>query len=203
MKVFISGDTSGPLKDIKIRFEDAEDYLRKIKHTPINPLNCSTIASRIELLSTCDAIFLLSGWLNSCESKIEKNVADLTGKVILFESRIEIDKQDDLIIFPIKGAIHEVTGLSFEEYAKEDRLPGKRLHKCEPTGYFCRMIFSIQCQKAGIDTKRITRYIPRDYTSILHYLRKYDSEYTYNKDFRAMADNVNGKLYPEVVEQKI
>src|ERR1035437_9490228 len=117
MKIYISGETSGLPKDIKTKFEDAENYLRKISHTPINPLNCSTLASRIELLSSCDAIFLLSGWLNSGESKIEKRVADLTGKEILFESRIEAENEEDTITFPIKGAIHEVTGLSFEQYA--------------------------------------------------------------------------------------
>ena len=200
MKVYISGDNTSHPKDIKTRFEDAENYLRNISHTPINPLNCSTLASRIEILSTCDAIFLLSGWLNSCEAKIEKHVADLTGKVILFESRIEIENREDLIMFPIKGAIQEVTGYSFEEYASDDRLPGKRLHKCKPIGYFCRMIFSIQCQRAGIEPQRIPRYIPRDYTSILHYLRKYDSEYTYNKEFREMADRVNDILHPCLVK---
>lgn len=201
MKVFISGGNIGLLKDVKIKIEDTESYLKRIGHTPVTPQNCLSLASRIELLYKCDAIFMLMGWRGSSESRIEKHVADVTGKRIFFESRVEIEGKDDKIMIPIKSAIHEVTGLSFEQYAKDDRKPGERMHKCEPFGFFCRMIFSVQCKKAGIDPRRINRYIPRDYTSILHYLKKYYSEYDYNKQFKELADKVNEKLYPEIVEK--
>lgn len=200
MKVYISGDTSG-LPQTRFKFDDAEDYLKKNNHTPVNPfkIDKTKLAPwpvRMEVLASCDAIFLLCGWLNCNDSQIEKHYADILGKVIMFESWIETENREDQILFPIKGAIQEVTGLSFDQYTKEESTPGKRLHKCKPLGYFCRMIFSIQCQKAGLDAHKITRHIPRDFTSILHYLRKYDSEYHYNKDFKAMADSVNEKLYP-------
>jgi len=204
MKVYISGNTIGLPQ--RFRFEDAEAYLTKNNHSPVNPFNCSTLSSRIELLSNCDAIFLLTDWLSCNDSRIEKYYADITGKLIMFESRIEEENKqtykEEIIISRIKGAIQEVTGLAFEQYAKDERIPGKRLHKCRPVGYFCRMIFSIQCEKAGIKAKRITRYIPRHYTSILHYLSGYKSEYDFNKEFRTMADSVNEKLYPSIVIKK-
>lgn len=204
MKVYISGDTSG-LPQVKYRFEDAEAYLTKNNHIPVNPFKIdrsklAPLPVRMEALAGCDAIFLLTDWISCDDSKIEKYYSDITGKAIMFESRIEEGKKqfckEEVIVSGIKGAIHEVTGMSFEEYAKDDRVPGKRLHKCKPTGFFCRMLFSVQYQKAGFDTRRVLKYIPRDYTSILHYLRKYDSEYQYNKEFRDMADKVNCMLYP-------
>jgi hypothetical protein len=198
-KVFISGDLTGPgLIDKIIKFDNAEAFLCTQGHEPINPfkIDSNKLAPwpmRLEILSGCDAIFLLSNWLYSKESMMEKYYADVTGKEVLFESRIETENQssqnEELVVSRIKGAIQEVTGLTFEQYTEEDR---------ETNGFFCRMIFSIHCHKAGIDSKRIIHHIPRDRTTILHYLKKYGDECKYNAIFREIAERVHQKLYPEM-----
>ena len=195
MKLYISGDTEAiPLKDIRVKFDEAEKYLKKQNHIPVNPFKIdeSKLApwpARLEILASCDAIFLLSNWLYNKESIMEKYYADVTGKEVLFESRIETENQsnqnEQVTITRIKGAIQEITGLTFEQYTEEDR---------ETNGFFCRMIFSIHCHKAGIDSKRIIHHIPRDRTTILHYLKKYGDECKYNSIFREIAEKVNQKL---------
>jgi hypothetical protein len=195
MKLYISGNTAElPIKDIIVKFEEAEKYLKKQNHVPVNPFKIdeSKLASwpaRLEVLSGCDGIFLISNWLSSKEAMMERYFSGVTGKEILFESRIEEETrsniQEELIVTRIKGAIQEVTGLTFEQYTEEDR---------ETNGFFCRMIFSIHCHKAGIDYKRIIHHIPRDRTTILHYLKKYGDECKYNAIFREIAERVNQKL---------
>jgi len=90
MKVYISGDTSGP-PQTKFKFEDAEVYLKNNNHIPVNPLKIDP-SRRNEVLASCDAIFLLGDWAQSQESLMEKHIADTTGKKILFDSVIEEHK---------------------------------------------------------------------------------------------------------------
>jgi hypothetical protein len=90
MKVYISGDTSGP-PQTKFKFKDAEAYLKNNNHIPINPLKIDP-SNRIEVLANCDAIFLLADWAQSQESIMEKHIADTTGKKILFDSLVEENK---------------------------------------------------------------------------------------------------------------
>jgi hypothetical protein len=204
MKIYISGDTAAlPLKDTIVKFDEAEKYLKKQNHIPVNPFKSdesklTSWPARLEVLSGCDGIFLLSNWLSSKEAMMERYYSGVTGKEILFESKIEeetcSDIQEEIIVSRIKGAIEEVTGLTFEQYTEEDR---------ETNGFFCRMIFSIHCHKAGIDSKRIIHHIPRDRTTILHYLKKYGDECKYNSIFREIAEKVNQKLSQDPVKNTV
>ena len=199
MRVYISGNTAGlSVHDKGTKFHEAEIYLKKLKHEPVNPLkiNSNVIASlpdRLGVLADCEAIFLLSGWPLDKEALIEKYYSTITGKEILFESRLEEENkrsnEEMLLVSRINGAIEEVTGLTFEQYTEDDR---------RPEGFFARMLFSVHCEKAGINSKRIIHHIPRDKTTILYYLNKYSDEYKYNSSFRETAEKVNQKLYPEV-----
>lgn len=197
MKIFISGDTvSLTSKDRRLKFNEAEIYLKKLNYDVVNPLkiDCESLApwtDRLVILTSCDAIFLLSNWLNSKESMMEKYYSSVTGKDILFESCIEeenkINCEEELIISRIKGAIEEVTGLTFAQYTEDDR---------KTTGFYCRMIFAIHCLKAKISDNKIIHDTGRSYYSIRYYQKQYDSEYQFNKKFRVIAERVNQKLYP-------
>lgn len=199
MRVYISGNTAGlTVNDKGTKFHEAEIYLKKLKHEPVNPLTINSNAlapfpERLGVLADCEAIFLLSGWSLDKEALIEKYYSHITGKEILFESRLEEDNQrsneEMLLVSRIKGAVEEVTGLTFEQYTEDDR---------RPEGFFARMLFSVHCKKAGIDSKRIIHHIPRDRTTILHYLNKYPDEFRFNKEFRETAEKINLILYPEV-----
>lgn len=195
MRIYISGDLSCSLK-----FHQAEAYLLQQKHTPVNPFktDCNKLGSwskRLEIISGCDAIYLLANWINSKESIAEKYYCLALGKQIMFESCIEeenrLSNEEELITSRIKGAIEEVTGLTFAQYTEDDR---------KTEGFFCRMIFSIHCLKAGISDNRIIHDTGRSYYSIRYYLKKYDSEYQFNKEFRDWAGKVNQMLNPDLVK---
>lgn len=199
MKTFISGLIRLHTDDDKVKFEKAEYYLKEMNHYPINPLKINNycLASwpiRLETLSSCEAIFLLSDWLQSEESRMEKYYSEVTGKEVLFQSRLENDRyagvQHESDISKITDVIYEVTGLQLRDYQDGPRTTEK---------YFCRVLFSVQCGKVGIEPEDIVlhKYIRRDITTILYYLKKYSEELKFNPEFRAMAQKVNQKLYPE------
>jgi hypothetical protein len=195
MRTYISGDTTCfPSEEVLLKFEQAEEYLKKLDHEIVNPLKlCSAELApwpvRLEVLSGCDGIFLLDDWLASKESLMEKYYSAVTGKEILFQTRIESEELSSqrvhLIISRIEGAIHEVTGLTLKQYQEGSR---------EEDGFFARMLFSIHCHRDGLDPKSIIHFIRRDRTTILHYLKRYPDELKFNPCFRAVAEKVEQKL---------
>jgi hypothetical protein len=198
---YISGLIGTLTDEVKVKFEAAEEYLKEINHTPINPLKINTYRlaiwpDRLLVLADCHSIFLLSDWLQSEESRMEKYYCEVTGKDIIFQSRMENDHyagaKIEYEVNRISGAIHEVTGMSLEDYADGPRTEPK---------YFCRVLFSIQCKRGGIDPEDIAfRYIQRDRTTILHYLKKYPDELKFNPKFREIAEKVNQKLCSETCQ---
>lgn len=85
MKVYISGKISGKsIFEAKKEFLNAESYLRKFNHEPINPFNNGLHESAsweehmkedIRMLMDCDAIYTLSDWESSKGSTIEVELA--------------------------------------------------------------------------------------------------------------------------------
>lgn len=88
MKVYISGKITGN-PYYKDDFKEAEEELREFGHEPVNPAavydegNCSTykdcIDHDLELLATCDAIYMLRGWRKSAGARLEHQYAQTTG----------------------------------------------------------------------------------------------------------------------------
>jgi len=194
MRVFISGCTEPPDENTRSAFQKAESDLFKLYYTPVNPfsINPGTLVSwpvLLEILSGCDAIFLLRGWMESDQSRLEKYYCEVTGKPILFQSKIEKDHylsskiQSQVTI--IKEAIQEVSGLAFDDYRDGPR---------NDPGFFARMIFVMECKRAGISPQMIKSFINRKRTTILHYIAKYPDECKYNPTFREMAGMVRDKL---------
>ena len=49
-------------------------------------------------------------------------------------------------------------------------------------------------QYTTLSTTKIGRLINRDHSTIIHYLKTYDSEFRFNKDFRNFAESIKEEL---------
>nr|UVM93823.1 MAG: nucleoside 2-deoxyribosyltransferase like protein [Bacteriophage sp.] len=195
MRIYISGKISGlPYKEAEQRFEDAEALLTELGFEVINPLKNGLAAHEewikhlckdIELLHSCDAIYMMDNWVTSTGADIEHYIAVRTKKDILYESNVIVRTKDDEAILRIQNAIHEVTGLRFNQYITKSR---------ERDGVFARMIFVYHCRKRKMKLIQIAKYVHRDHSSMLHLLKKYDDDFKYNPQFREMATRVNNIL---------
>lgn len=195
MRIYISGKISGlPYKEAEQRFEDAEALLTELGFEVINPLKnglatheewIKHLCKDIEMLHSCDAIYMMDNWTTSTGASIEFDFANRTGKDVLFESNIIILNDEYKAILRIQNAILEVTGLRFNQYITKSR---KR------DGVFARMIFVYHCRKRKMKLTQIAKYVRRDHSSMLHLLRKYDDDFKYNPQFRDMATRVNNIL---------
>ncbi|MCM1543676.1 MAG: DUF4406 domain-containing protein [Ruminococcus sp.] len=194
MKIYISGRITGlPLSEVRQRFEDAAIMLEDIGFEAVNPLNNGLehkaswkehIVADIRMLLDCDAIYMMDNWMESRGAGIEYDIANRLNLDVWFESKICRENQS---VLRIQNAIHEVMGLRFNQYTTKCR---KREH------FFARMLFVYHCRQLKMTLTQIAGYIHRDHSSMLHFLRKYDDDYTYNPQFREMATKVNELLNP-------
>lgn len=193
MKIYISGKITGfPIDVAREKINTAESFLESAGFEVVNPLKNGLavsepwerhIVKNVELLMSCDAIYMLDCWRSSRGARIEYNIALETDKYILYETAI-INR--DFSIMLLQNAIHEVTGLKFREYDNDSR---KR--DC----VFARMIFIYHCRKSNkMKLSEISEYIHRTHSAILHLLEVYSDEYKYNKNFRVIADKVDDIL---------
>lgn len=97
MRVYISGAITGT-NDYRERFARAEDHLKRMGHTPVNPVKISDVITEmlpdathddymaidLTLLNRCDAIYMLHGWENSKGAVIEHDMA-VTWRKEVFE----------------------------------------------------------------------------------------------------------------------
>lgn len=192
MKIYISGKITGlPLKETRERFADAQSLLDGIGFEAVNPMKKSLPANAtweqhmvkdIELLFKCDAIYMMDNWIDSKGALIEYDIAKRLGLDIWFESNV---RRDNDIVTRVQNAIHEVTGMQFNEYTTKSR---KR------DGFFARMLFVYHCRRNKMKLTQIAKYVHRDHSSMLHLLNKYEDDFKYNPQFREMATRVNNIL---------
>lgn len=192
MRIYVSGKISGlPFDEVRERFADATELLDEIGFESVNPLEKGLpqdapwekhMVKDIELLLSCDAIYMMDNWTDSVGAGIEYDIAMRTGKDIWFESNII---RDEAKVMRIQNAIHEVTGLRFSDYITKSR---KR------DGFYARMIFVHHCRAIKLRLTRIAKYVHRDHSSILHLLRKYEDDIKFNEQFRELATRVNNIL---------
>ncbi|MBR6684956.1 MAG: DUF4406 domain-containing protein [Alphaproteobacteria bacterium] len=192
MKIYISGKITGlPSDEVEQRFNGAEELLEALDFEVVNPLKNGLdkneswekhLCRDIELLFACDAIYMMDNWMESVGASIEYDIAMRTEKDVWFESNVV---SDSLEVLRIQNAIHEVTGMKFNEYITKSK---KR------DGFFARMIFVYQCRKRKMKLTKISEYVKRNHSTILHLLNKYEDDFRYNSLFREMANNVNDIL---------
>ncbi|MCX7908199.1 MAG: DUF4406 domain-containing protein [Ignavibacteria bacterium] len=93
MKVYIAGKISGlPRDEVERLFNEAENFLTSIGYETINPIKIVppdypwdiAMKTLVPYLQKCDAICLLPNWKNSMGANVEKALAKLYGKQILF-----------------------------------------------------------------------------------------------------------------------
>ena len=143
MKIYISGKISGlPYEEVKTRFGDCQALLESIGFVVVNPITMGLhkeatweqhMVKDIELLLSCDAIYMMDNWTESTGAGIEYDIAFRLGKDIWFESSFARDNRN---VMRIQNAIHEVMGLKFSDYIGKSR---KR------DASYARMIFVHHC----------------------------------------------------------
>ncbi|MBQ7423224.1 MAG: DUF4406 domain-containing protein [Prevotella sp.] len=121
----------------------------------------------------CNAIYMLPNWELSDKAVLEHEIA--TGLKLGIEYETEPRHTE------IKKAIKAVMGVPFSIIAQDSR---NRWH------VYARMIYAHHCKKAGENTQRIAAEIKHDESSIGYYLRHYESEYKYNREFCKAAEKV-------------
>ena len=183
-KIYISGRISGlPLQDVTAKFEAAEAKLRTQGYDVVNPLKNGIpinapwelhVAMDVVLLMGCGVIYLLPDWGLSKGATLEKNLAELTGKKIIYEEAPAFAE--------IKQAISEAMGVSFY-----DITGGRRERK----HVFARMIFAYHCRQEGATVIKIAQEIKRNHATIIYYLKKYQDDYRFTPEFREYVNAVN------------
>lgn len=182
-KAYISGQITGlPVAEYVEKFSKAEAELKAKGYEVVNPLRYELkpgsrwneqMKVDISLLLDCDAIYMLSNWERSTGAGLELYIAEGLGLIINYEKP---PKHRD-----IKTAILTAMGVSFASISEDSR---NRWH------VYARMIYAHHCKKRGENTQRIAEETLHDQSTICYYLRRYDSEYKYNKEFRAAAEKV-------------
>ena len=178
-KVYISGqlvslnpgERETLINRAKLRLH-AEGY-EVTEPTETEPGNGEQRKADIIRLIGCNAIFMLSNWELSEKATLEREIAAGLGLTIEYEQE---PKHRD-----IKEAIKAVMGVPFKILAKDSR---NRWH------VYARMIYAHHCKKAGDNTGQIATETKHDESSIGYYLRHYESEYKYNREFRNAAEKV-------------
>lgn len=195
MKVFISGPSIDRLEALMDNYLRAEKLLLDLGHKPVNIFNINpniffSLPLRMEILSSCNGILLLEGWIQSPESRLEKYYCENNDREILFPSRLECSQTKnaglDEKVCRIKEVIHQATGLSFDEYKGGTRGTNK--------AYYARLLFSHFSNTLGLSPRETILYLERDLTTILHHLSKYKGEYKFNPMFKGLADKVEDYL---------
>ncbi|MDR1652898.1 MAG: DUF4406 domain-containing protein [Prevotellaceae bacterium] len=181
MKIYISGQVTGlPFDEVTAKFNEAEKYLLEKGFEVISPLKTgipyafpweSHIAMDILFLLGCDAIYLLPNWNQSKGATLEKTIAELTDKKIIY--------QEIPVFFALQQAIYEVMDVSFYDIVSENR---KR------NNVYARMIYAYFSKKRGATITGIATEIRRNHSTVIYYLKKFEDEMKYNSFFRGIVN---------------
>jgi hypothetical protein len=194
-KYYISGQITGlKPEEYEPLFYTAEDQLKAKGYEVINPLRIAKgiapelidpkthtereiwrtiVKADITELMKCEAIYMLQNWERSEGATLEHDIAK--GLYLAIDYEQEPRHRD------IKEAIEAAMGVPFRVIAIDSR---NRWH------VYARMIYAHHCKKDGDNTQQIANETKHDESSIGYYLRHYDTEYKYNREFRKAAEKV-------------
>lgn len=192
-KIYISGQITGlPKSEYEALFNDAEKKLRTQGYDVVTPLRVKIDPAEIDPkkhtdneiwkahlkaditeLIRCHAVYMLPNWERSEGATLEHAIAKGLDISVLYE--VEPKHRD------IKDAIQAAMGVPFRVIATDSR---NRWH------VYARMIYAHHCKKDGDNTQEIAAETKHDESSIGYYLRHYDNEYKYNREFRKATEKV-------------
>ncbi|MCL1933564.1 MAG: DUF4406 domain-containing protein [Candidatus Azobacteroides sp.] len=186
-RIYISGAVSGlAVEEVTAKFNEAEKYLTRRGFRVVSPLKTGIpysipceihIAINILLLIGCDAVYLLHDWKYSKGATLEKNIAEFTGKKIIY--------QEAPVFAELKHAIFKVMMVSFYEISSRNR---------SRDNVYARMIYAYFCMEKGISNTDISKEIKHDCSTINYYIKKYKEDYKYNPKFREIANQIKKTL---------
>ena len=190
--IYISGGLTGrPPAEYSAHFQQAATSLEAQGYDVINPLHNGLPADAawhehmradIRLLTLCDEIYMLAGWERSTGASAEHALAKALGLTFSYEVPPKHPE--------IKHAILTALGVTFREMSRRSR---KRAI------VYARFIYSHHANEAGDSAVTIASELGCKHSDVSYYLRKYDPEYRYNREFRnaarAVADLL--KLYKQ------
>jgi hypothetical protein len=189
-KIYICGIIFGlPQKEVTAKFSKAEKYLTKQGFDVSPPLGTHMahffslefrMTKDILSLIGCDAVYLLPDWEHSEKSVLEKRIAELTGKELIYKKAP--------VFAELKQAIYEATGIAFYEIAGRNR---------STPFVFARMIYAHFCKQQQADIGAIAREMRRNRNTVNYYLGKFADEMEYSRRFREMVGRVEGALKRE------
>jgi hypothetical protein len=182
-KIYISGAITGlPFDEVQTKFAAAEKKLTARGYEVVNPLKNGLpinaplkihIVIDIVLLIGCDAIYLLPDWSQSKGATLEKNIAELTGKKIIY--------QETPVFVALKQAISEVMGVSFYDIVSNSR---------ERKNVYARMIYAYFSKEQRATITEISREVKRNHSTVIYYLRKFEDDKKFNPKFREIVNRI-------------
>lgn len=184
MKAYITGNKAGG--NTPENFSEAEAKLTAEGYEVINPLRSGLPSSSpqeakaalniLQLLGS-DAVYLLPDWQSDTLAVIEKNIAEFTGKTILQEPP---EGTPD-----VKQIIERIMGVTFAEICGRRR---------ERLIVYARQIYAHHAREAGASLTEIGKEMAHNHTSVLYYLHKYEDDYTYTREFRKYAKEIEAQI---------
>lgn len=186
--IYISGGISGrPPQDYKEHFASAAARLEAQGYKVINPLRNGLpedaswhehMRADIRLLTECTEIFMLKGWERSTGACAEHSLAKALGMAVHYETPAKHPE--------LKRAIETALGVTFRQICKKGR---------RRAIVYARCIYCHHAQKAGDSIITISQELGHKHSNVSYYLRQYEPEMKYNREFKnaalAVADLLN------------
>lgn len=188
--IYISGGITGrPPQEYNAHFASAATRLEAQGYDVINPLYNGLpedaswhqhMRADIRLLTYCHEIYMLAGWERSTGASAEHALAVALGMAVHYE---QPPRHPEL-----KHAINTALGVTFRDICRRGR---KR------SIVYARFIYCHHAALAGDTAITIAQELGHKHSNISYYLRQYDPEFEFNREFRnaarAVADLL--KLY--------
>lgn len=178
--IYISGGITGrPPQEYNTHFAAAAARLEAEGYDVINPLYNGLpedatwnehMRADIRLLTYCGEIYMLAGWERSAGASAEHALAQAMGMTVHYE---QPPRHPEL-----KLAINNALGVTFRDICRRGR---KRAL------VYARFIYCHHAWKAGDTAITIAQELGHKHSNISYYLRKYEPEYKYNREFRNAA----------------
>ncbi len=178
--IYISGGITGrPPAEYSAHFARAAKSLAAQGYEVINPLNNGLpedaswhehMRADIRLLTFCEEIYMLAGWERSTGASAEHALAKALGLTASYEVPPKHPE--------VKHAILTALGVNFRDMARKSR---KRAI------VYARFIYCHHASQAGDTAVTIAAELGCKHSDVSYYLRKYDPEFKYNREFRNAA----------------